>query len=74
MPDQEAKTIAAEQLKAKGYDGIISATALFNDEIQPIQDAGADLVYNYYDEVGVGFAEHVWEELESVRITEASEK
>jgi len=63
VPDTEAKTIAAEQLKLIGFKGIISATALFNDEIQPIKDAGADLVYNYYDEVGVGFAEHVWEEL-----------
>ncbi len=65
LPDQEAKTIAAEQLRKKDFQGIISATALFNDQIQPIKDAGADLVYNYYDEVGFGFAEHVWEELVS---------
>jgi predicted Kef-type K+ transport protein len=73
LPDQEAKTIAAVQLRKKGFQGIISATALFNDQIQPIHDAGADLVYNYYDEVGFGFAEHVWEELISVRESRTKE-
>ncbi len=67
LPDQEAKTIAAKQLRKKGFKGIISATALFNDQINPIKKAGADMVYNYYDEVGFGFAEHVWEELHSAR-------
>jgi predicted Kef-type K+ transport protein len=72
LPDQEAKTIAAKQLRKKDFQGIISATALFNDQIQPIQDAGADLVYNYYDEVGFGFAEHVWEELAAQRKPEVT--
>lgn len=39
----------------------MSATAIYPEEVKVITAAGADEVYYYYDEVGVGFAEHVWE-------------
>lgn len=63
MPDLEANTIASRQLRASGYTGHVSATAVFNEQLELIKNAGANVVYNYYDEVGVGFAEHVWEHL-----------
>ena len=63
MPDVEANTIAATQLRRVGYSGLISATALYADELEAIKNAGADVAYNIYDEIGVGFAEHVWEQL-----------
>ncbi len=61
MPDCEANTIAARQLRRAGYAGFVSATAIYPEEVRLISAAGADEVYYYYDEVGVGFAEHVWE-------------
>lgn len=63
MPDLEANTIAARQLRRSGYAGFVSATAMFAEDLEKIKNAGADAAYNFYDEVGVGFAEHVWEQL-----------
>jgi hypothetical protein len=63
MPDTEANSIAARQLRQRGYEGFVSATAMFAEDLEKIKNAGADAAYNFYDEVGVGYAEHVWEKL-----------
>jgi predicted Kef-type K+ transport protein len=63
MPDPEAKTIAIRALRQRGYKGIISATNLYEEEAGPILEAGATTTFNYFDEAGVGFAEHTWEAL-----------
>ncbi len=63
MPDPEAKRIAIRALRQRGYDGIISATNLYEEEAGPILEAGATTTFNYFDEAGVGFAEHTWEAL-----------
>jgi Trk K+ transport system NAD-binding subunit len=63
MPDLEANTIAVRQLRQAGYEGFISATGVYPEHVEAIVKAGANVAYNYYDEVGVGFAEHVWEKL-----------
>lgn len=61
MPDLESKQIATLELRRKGYTGFIGATSKFAEESKSIESAGCDLSFNYYGEVGVGFAEHVWE-------------
>lgn len=61
MPDLEANIIAVKQLRRRGYGGLIAATGVFPEHVTAIIEAGADVAYNYFDEVGVGFAEHVWE-------------
>ncbi len=63
MPDIEANRIAATQLRHAGYQGHISATAAFEDELEQIKKAGANVAYYYYDEIGADFAEHVWADL-----------
>ena len=63
MPDLEANTIAVKQLRVVGYTGLIGATGAYPEHVDAIIKAGANVAYNYYDEVGVGFAEHVWETL-----------
>jgi len=63
MPDLEANTIAVKQLRHVGYTGLIGATSAYPEHVEAIIKAGANVAYNYYDEVGVGFAEHVWEKL-----------
>jgi Trk K+ transport system NAD-binding subunit len=65
IPDREANTIASKQLRLAGYKGLICATVLYPEEVKAIIDAGADVAYYYYDEVGVGFAESVWEKLDT---------
>jgi predicted Kef-type K+ transport protein len=63
MPDMGSKKFALRQLRESGYRGMISTTAVFSEELQELLDCGADNVYNYFDEVGVGFAEHVLNDL-----------
>ncbi|MDH3314871.1 MAG: cation:proton antiporter [Gammaproteobacteria bacterium] len=65
MPDPEAKQIAIRSLRHRGYGGIISATNVYEEEAAPILEAGATTTFNYFDEAGVGFAEHTWEALMS---------
>ncbi len=63
MPDAQAKQLASAQLRRCGYTGLISATSVYAEESEAITAAGCDLTFNYFDQVGVGFAEHVWEAL-----------
>lgn len=61
MPDLEANMAAAKHLRRRGFTGLICATAVYAEELERIRQAGANVAYNYYDHVGVGFAERVWE-------------
>ncbi|UCE90215.1 MAG: cation:proton antiporter [Pseudomonadota bacterium] len=63
MPDLEANTVAVRELRRIGFKGVISATGVYPEHVEAILAAGADAAYNYFDEVGVGFAGHVWERL-----------
>jgi predicted Kef-type K+ transport protein len=63
MPDVEAKLIAARELRARGYAGLISATNVYPEEAKLIVESGCDTTFNYYSEAGVGFAEHTWQAL-----------
>lgn len=56
LPEPAAKVMAARQLRAIGFAGQISATAVFPEEVELLKNAGADQIYNYYDGVGLGFA------------------
>jgi predicted Kef-type K+ transport protein len=73
IPDREANTAAAKQLRLAGYKGLICATVRFPEEVKAIIDAGADVAYYFYDEVGVGFAENIWERLNPTKNTAANE-
>jgi hypothetical protein len=56
VPDTEAKILASEQLRRRGFTGLISATYVWPEERAPILAAGADVTYNYFAEAGVGLA------------------
>ena len=43
---------------------MIAATALYDDEIPDLEQAGVDAAFNFYNEAGVGFADHANELLE----------
>jgi len=56
MPEMEAKLMAARQLRRRGFAGLISATVYYAEDVKPLSEAGADLVYDYHDGIGVGLA------------------
>jgi len=64
MPKQVTNLAAAQQLRSKGFTGMIAATALYDDEIPDLEHAGVDAAFNFYNEAGVGFADHANELLE----------
>lgn len=56
MTEIEANLIATRQLRKRGFAGLISATVYYADDVEPLKEAGADLVYDYHDGIGVGLA------------------
>ncbi|MGQ0657069.1 MAG: cation:proton antiporter domain-containing protein [Chromatiales bacterium] len=63
LPDVQANQFAARQLRRRGFRGLISAASRHPEDARAIAAAGASMTFNIFDEAGVGFAEHVWEEL-----------
>ena len=45
-----------EMLRLSGYQGKVAAVARYEDERQELLDLGVDVVFNFYSEVGAGFA------------------
>ncbi|MDH5602217.1 MAG: cation:proton antiporter [Gammaproteobacteria bacterium] len=58
MPELSAKVLATKELRKIGFKGAITTTVLFEEEIKPLEEAGADFIYNYYDGVGASFAQN----------------
>jgi hypothetical protein len=44
---------------AADYQGMIAATARFDDEVEALKEAGVDAAFNVYGEAGAGFAGHI---------------
>jgi voltage-gated potassium channel Kch len=61
MPNHTENVRAVSQLVKHGYNGLVTATARFDDEIAGLEQAGAHAVFNIYAEAGLGFADHVCE-------------
>ncbi|MCY4607285.1 MAG: cation:proton antiporter [bacterium] len=59
LPNLAANLAVIDQLKAGSFGGRVAATARFQDEIEPLEEAGASTVFNVYAEAGSGFAAHV---------------
>ncbi len=46
-----------------GYQGVIAAVTRYDDDGLALEQAGVDAIYNFYQEAGAGFAQHVREQL-----------
>jgi hypothetical protein len=57
LPSIEDISNITEQLQHANYTGKIASIARYEDEIQPLIDAGSDKVFNFFTEAGTGFAE-----------------
>ena len=55
-----------EQLRYAGYRGKIAAIARYEDDHEILLSYGADKVFNFYVEAGIGFAE------DSLRLIESN--
>mgnify|MGYP003639392269 CR=1 FL=1 len=59
LPKFTTNLAVLRQLRAASYAGHIAATAKFPDEVEVLQEAGAQTVFSIYTEAGAGFAGHV---------------
>lgn len=64
MPKHNANLASTRHLVEVGFPGMIAAIAHFDDQVEELKEAGAGATFNFYNEVGLGFAEHAWEVLE----------
>jgi hypothetical protein len=70
MPKHQANLTAVRQLSESGFPGKIAAIAHFDDQVAELKEAGAEAAFNFYNEAGLGFAEHAREVLEGQIIQE----
>jgi DNA-binding LacI/PurR family transcriptional regulator len=64
MPNHSANMQAVNELTARKFDGIIAATAQFDDEVEELKAAGVHAAFNFYAQAGYGFAGHVCQTLD----------
>lgn len=70
MEDHKSNLLALERLRAIDYQGMIAATANFEDEVKQLKNLGVHSAYNLYREAGIGFADDVCEMLGSCEVDE----
>jgi len=56
IPEVSAKVMATKELRSIGFKGTITATVMFEEEVEDLVSAGANFIYNCYDGIGAGFA------------------
>ena len=59
IPSHAENLEAVARLSAQRYGGLLAATALYDDEVEQLREAGVTEAYNFYSEAGRGFADHV---------------
>jgi Trk K+ transport system NAD-binding subunit len=57
VPNVSEMQFMIEQMRGSGFGGRIVCIARYEDERQLLLKVGADAVFSYYSEVGVGFAD-----------------
>jgi hypothetical protein len=59
LVDHQANLSVVRELKRKELSVTMAVAAQYEDEMVELKEAGANAVFNFYDELGAGFAEHV---------------
>jgi predicted Kef-type K+ transport protein len=65
MPQHAQNLYAAQRLAASPYNGMVAATAQFDDEVAELEREGVDAVFNFYTEAGTGFADDILRRLDA---------
>lgn len=64
MEDHKSNLYAIKRLKAIHFDGIIASTANYQDELKELKDLGIQLTFDLKTEAGVGFANHICDNMD----------
>ncbi len=64
MEDHKSNIYAIKILKAINFTGMIAATANFTDEQNELKELGVHLAFDLKTEAGVGFANHICENMD----------
>jgi predicted Kef-type K+ transport protein len=64
MPKFTANMEAARLIAQRGFEGLIAASARYDDEVIALKEAGVQ-AYNFFGEAGAGLAEDAYEKLKS---------
>lgn len=64
LPNLQANLQVIERLKAINCNKPIAAIAKYTDEENILMEAGATEVFNFYTEIGEGFADHIEKKIE----------
>lgn len=59
LPSRDKNLFTLQQLRKRGFKGHVAVIALYDEDVDVLKQSGADEVYNFYSEAGIGFAEHV---------------
>ncbi|MEM7503973.1 MAG: cation:proton antiporter [Pseudomonadota bacterium] len=59
LPKLATSLSVLRRLREVSFQGHVAAIARYTDEVEALENAGAETVYNIYTEAGTGFAAHV---------------
>ncbi len=71
LPDPKAGIFAIRQMHQRGYQGQVTASVRYEDEIRILKQEGIDAAYSLYTEAGVGFADHACTHMDHCHIQDA---
>ena len=59
LPEISADIFAIQQMRRRGYQGQITASVRYEEQIHRLKQEGIHAAYSLYEEAGAGFADHV---------------
>jgi hypothetical protein len=71
LPDPKTSIFAIRQMAQRGYQGQITASVRYEDEILILKEEGVDAAYSLYEEAGIGFADHVCVHMDYCKLKDA---
>jgi predicted Kef-type K+ transport protein len=71
LPEANANIFAIRQMRRRGYQGQITASVRYEDEIPVLEQEGINAAYSLYEEAGVGFADHVCAHMDYCKLKDA---
>lgn len=74
MSSMPENLIAIAQLRQMGFRGVLTAAAIYEDEVAELKAAGADAAFSLLPEAGTGLAEHALEHVLARRAEHAEPK